>query len=58
VFCSIIGAEFRAEGANTFNLTPPNSAVPANFPTSAGNFGKITTAGNMRQLQIGLRITF
>jgi hypothetical protein len=55
------GAEFRAEGTNTFNfvnLAPPNSAVPANFPTSVGNFGKITTAGNMRQLQLGLRITF
>ena len=41
---------------NAFNLVNPS-----NPGTSAGNtsqFGVITTAGPMRQLQIGLRLSF
>jgi hypothetical protein len=51
---------FRAEGTNAFNhvnLGQPGAAVPANGSTSA-SFGVITSAGAMRKLQFGLRLTF
>jgi hypothetical protein len=47
--------QFRAEFTNFFNLVSlnaPNSAL------SSTSFGKITTARDMRQLQMGLRLTF
>ncbi len=47
--------QFRAEFTNVFNmvsLNAPNSAL------SSTSFGKITTAREMRQLQLGLRIAF
>jgi hypothetical protein len=55
--------EFRVEGTNVFNmvsLRAPNSTVPNNFnfPLITGNFGQITSAESMRQLQLGLRLTF
>ncbi len=57
-----LGLEFRAEGTNAFNfvnLSAANGTVPNNFSsTNTGTFGQISTAGNMRQLQIGLRLTF
>jgi len=41
------------------NLSAANGTVPNNFSsTNTGTFGQISTAGNMRQLQIGLRLTF
>jgi len=57
--------EFRAEFTNFFNLVSLNSpgqtssvgAPPAATLTSP-NFGQITTARDMRQLQLGLRLTF
>jgi outer membrane receptor protein involved in Fe transport len=51
---------FRAEATNAFNhvnLGTPGSAVPANGSTSA-SFGVITSAGAMRRMQFGLRLTF
>jgi len=51
---------FRAEGTNIFNnvnLDLPNASAPAN-PASPGNFGRITSAGAMRRLQFGARLTF
>jgi hypothetical protein len=54
--------EFRAEGSNVFNmvsLRAPNSTIPTTcIPTACGNFGQITTAESMRQLQLGLRLIF
>jgi hypothetical protein len=47
--------EFRAEATNTFNmvnLNAPNSTV------GSSTFGQISGAGSMRQLQLGLRLTF
>ena len=47
--------QFRAEFTNFFNmvsLNSPNSAL------SSTSFGKITTARDMRQLQLGLRASF
>jgi hypothetical protein len=52
--------EFRAEGTNTFNkvnLGPPGATAPASL-ASPGTFGVISSAGSMRQLQLGLRFTF
>ena len=49
------GMEFRAEATNTFNmvnLNAPNSTV------GSSTFGQISSAGSMRQLQLGLRLTF
>ena len=45
----------RGEATNTFNFVNLNNPVSA---MSAANFGTITGAGNMRQIQIGLRLTF
>jgi len=47
--------QFRAEFTNFFNLvslSTPNAAL------SSTSFGRITTARDMRQLQLGLRIAF
>ncbi|HEV7700357.1 MAG TPA: carboxypeptidase regulatory-like domain-containing protein [Pyrinomonadaceae bacterium] len=55
-----IKVRFRAEGTNIFNnvnLDQPNSTAPAN-PASPGNFGRITSAGSMRKLNFGARLTF
>ncbi len=55
-----IKVRLRAEGTNIFNtvnLDQPNSAAPAN-PASPGNFGRITSAKDMRRLQFGARLTF
>ncbi|HXI25322.1 MAG TPA: hypothetical protein VNG71_15770, partial [Pyrinomonadaceae bacterium] len=51
---------FRAEATNAFNhpnLGQPGNSVPANGSTSA-SFGVITSAGAMRRMQFGLRLTF
>ncbi|HEU5237209.1 MAG TPA: hypothetical protein VFU37_08720, partial [Pyrinomonadaceae bacterium] len=51
---------FRAEATNAFNhvnLGQPGASVPANGSTSA-SFGVITSAGSMRKMQFGLRLTF
>ncbi|MEP6944296.1 MAG: carboxypeptidase regulatory-like domain-containing protein [Acidobacteriota bacterium] len=50
----------RAEGTNVLNhanLDQPNAAVPAPGTTST-TFGTIATAGSMRKLQFGFRLTF
>ncbi|MGH9767619.1 MAG: carboxypeptidase regulatory-like domain-containing protein, partial [Blastocatellia bacterium] len=47
--------QFRAEATNAFNL------VNLNNPTTSRNssqFGRITTARTMREMQLGLRLTF
>lgn len=55
-----IKLRLRAEGTNIFNIVnynQPSSAAPAN-PASPGNFGRITSAKDMRRLQFGARLTF
>src|SRR5215831_16161874 len=55
-----VGLRFRAEATNAFNhvnLGQPGASVPANGSTSA-SFGVITSAGSMRKMQFGLRLTF
>jgi len=50
---------FRAEGTNIFNfvnLGTPGASVPSG--TTSTTFGVITSAGPMRKLQFGLRLTF
>ena len=54
----------RAEALNAFNLVslnPPNASgpplIPGGAPVSA-TFGQINTANPMRQIQLGLRLTF
>ncbi len=50
----------RAEGTNIFNMVnydQPNASTPANVATST-TFGRITSAGAMRRLQFGARMTF
>lgn len=50
----------RAEGTNILNnpnYDQPGAATPANL-ASPGNFGRITSAGAMRRLQFGFRLTF
>ncbi len=52
--------QFRGEALNVFNmvsLNAPNATAPAN-PLAPGNFGAITSAQTMRQLQLGLRVAF
>ncbi|HQZ94890.1 MAG TPA: carboxypeptidase regulatory-like domain-containing protein [Pyrinomonadaceae bacterium] len=51
---------FRAEGTNIFNNVNydlPNASVPAAGTTST-TFGVISSAGDMRKLQFGARLTF
>ncbi|HEX3145637.1 MAG TPA: carboxypeptidase regulatory-like domain-containing protein [Pyrinomonadaceae bacterium] len=55
-----VGLRFRAEATNAFNhvnLGQPNASVPANVATST-TFGVISSAGAMRRMQFGLRLTF
>jgi hypothetical protein len=52
--------EFRGEALNVFNmvsLNAPSATAPANSALP-GNFGTITSAQTMRQLQLGLRLAF
>jgi hypothetical protein len=51
---------FRAEATNAFNhvnLGLPNASTPANVATST-TFGVISSAGSMRKMQFGLRLSF
>jgi hypothetical protein len=50
-----IQLQARAEATNAFNIV--NLNIPNNTLTSRG-FGTITAAGPMRNIQLGLRITF
>ena len=55
--------QVRGEATNVFNfvnLNPPASSTgtTANTSTTPGTFGTISNAGLMRQMQIGLRLTF
>ena len=55
-----VRATVRAEGTNIFNtinLGTPGAAVPAAGTTSS-TFGVIRTAGAMRRMQVGVRLTF
>jgi Carboxypeptidase regulatory-like domain len=47
--------QFRAEFTNFFNMVNLNAP---NATLSSSNFGVITSADDMRQLQLGLRLTF
>jgi len=52
--------EFRGEASNVFNMVNLNapSATAPTTPTTPSTFGQITSAQAMRQLQLGLRLTF
>jgi hypothetical protein len=50
-----IKLQARAEGSNAFNLV--NLSNPTSS-LSSSLFGQIRTAGTMRQVQMGLRLTF
>ena len=47
--------EFRAEASNAFNIVNLNNP---NATVGTTNFGTITGANSMRQLQLGLRLTY
>lgn len=47
--------EFRAEASNALNIVNLNSP---NATVGTTNFGTITSANSMRQLQLGLRLTY
>ena len=50
---------FRAEGTNILNIVnygQPGNAVPSGATSTT--FGVIRTAGAMRRLQLGVRLTF
>ena len=48
--------EFRAEASNVLNIVNFNN--PSGTTVGTTNFGQITTANPMRQLQLGLRLTY
>ena len=48
--------EFRAEASNVLNIVNLNN--PSGTTVGTTNFGQITTANPMRQLQLGLRLTY
>ena len=47
--------QLRGEFTNFFNLV---NLMPPNATLTSANFGQITSARDMRQLQLGLRLTF
>jgi hypothetical protein len=47
--------QFRADVFNLFNTVPFSNPTTA---SSSGVFGKITSAGNARQIQLALRLDF
>jgi hypothetical protein len=48
--------EFRAEASNVFNIVSLNT--PSGLTVGTSTFGQITSAQPMRQLQLGLRLTY
>jgi hypothetical protein len=48
--------QFRAESTNAFNLV--NLSNPGTSTGTTSTLGKITTAGPMRQVQLGLKLVF
>ena len=48
--------QFRAEATNVFNMV--NLSNPGTNLGAAATFGKIRSAGNMRRIQLGARISF
>jgi hypothetical protein len=48
--------QLRAEATNVLNIV--NLSNPGTSLNAAATFGKIRTAGNMRQIQLGARLTF
>ena len=48
--------QFRAEATNVFNLV--NLSNPGTNIAAPATFGKIRTAGNMRRIQLGARLSF
>ncbi len=50
-----VSLQFRAEALNSFNFVNLNNPVTT---LSASNFATITGAGTMREVQLGLRLTF
>jgi hypothetical protein len=48
--------QFRGEMSNAFNLV--NLSNPSTGQSSTSTFGKISSAGPMRQVQLGMRFTF
>jgi len=48
--------QFRGEATNALNLV--NLSNPGTAANNAANFGRITTARPMRQVQLGLKLTF
>jgi hypothetical protein len=49
--------QFRLEATNVFNLVNLNNPV-GNSLSAPATFGKIRSARNMRQIQLGARISF
>jgi hypothetical protein len=48
--------QFRLEATNVFNIV--NLNIPGTTLNAPATFGKIRTARNMRQIQLGLRVSF
>ena len=54
-FTERIKLQFRAEATNAFNIVNLNNPV---LGRNSSTFGTITTASTMREIQLGLRLTF
>lgn len=50
--------EFRAEASNAFNIVNLNNPSGNGATVGTSTFGQITSANSMRQLQLGLRLTY
>jgi len=48
--------QFRLEATNVFNIV--NLSNPGTTLTAPATFGKIRSARNMRQVQLGVRVSF
>lgn len=53
-----LGLQLRADAYNVFNIVSLNSPAGNGATVGSSTFGQITSANPMRQMQLGVRITF
>ena len=53
-----MGLQLRADAYNAFNIVSLNSPSGNSITVGSSTFGKILSAGAMRQLQLGVRLSF
>ena len=50
--------QFRADAYNVFNIVSLSTAAGSAITAGSSTFGEILSANSMRQLQLGMRLSF